>query len=132
MKFETEKNKIRTGLAYPLKTSMLKNAIENSNIDCNIHLIYWTPKQHDDSYNILECEYWLPNKNVDYDRFYIRAGVVKSEDRKKVEILMKNEVIPVLIEFIQKKKSEPINSTVKSQPSYFKAVFVGNKIVINS
>ena len=130
MKFTVEKPKTWKGLSYPLKTSMLKDAIDNSKIDCNIDLNYWTPQQFDETYNILECEFWGANSNVDYDRFFIRAGVVKSEDRKLAETLLRNEVIPKLIEFISSKVSQAFNSTLLSRQTYFKAVFINKKIII--
>jgi hypothetical protein len=130
MEFTIDKPKTWKGLSYPLKTSLLKDAVENAQIDSTIHLVYWTPQKHDETYNILECEFWPANKNFDYYRFYVRAGVVKSKDRKLVETLLKNEVIPKLITFMKNKVSQSDNSTGIEQSSYFKAVFVDNKVLI--
>lgn len=131
MEFTIEKPKTWKGLSYPLKTSMLKEAVEYANIDCTIHLIYWTPIKYDETDNILECEFWPANKNFDYNRFYIRAGVVKSQDRKLAETLLKSEVIPRLIRFMQNKITQPSRSTRLEQKSYFKAVFVDGKVLAN-
>ena len=131
MRFDIEKAQTWKGLSYPLKTSMLKDALENNKIDCNIHLIYWTPQQHDEKYSVIECHYLLANQNVDYDRFYIRAGVVKSEKRKLAETLLTNEVMPKLIDFIKNKIKLPPNSTTKGKQDFFQAVFVDDKILIN-
>ena len=132
MKFDVEKPKTWKGLSYPLKTSMLTDALVKNKIDCNIHLIYWTPQQRDKNYNLLECHYWLANENVDYDRFYIRAGVVKSENRKLAETLLTNEVIPKLIEFIKTKIEQQTNSTIKEKQNYFRATFIENNISIST
>ena len=131
MEFTIDKPKTWKGLSYPLKTSMLKDAVENAKIISTIHLIYWTPKMYDETYNILECEFWPANKSFADNRFYIRAGVVKSQDRKLAETFLKNEVIPRLITFMQNKTSQSSDSSKLEQSSYFKAVFVDNKVLIN-
>lgn len=131
MEFTIDKPKTWKGLSYPLKTSMLKDAVENAKINGTVHLIYWTPQKYDETYNILECEFWPANKSFDYHRFYIRAGAVKSQDRKLAETFLINDVIPRLITFMQNKISQTSNSTKLEQSSYFKAVFVDNKILIN-
>ncbi|HEX7870720.1 MAG TPA: hypothetical protein VF455_11475 [Chryseobacterium sp.] len=131
MKFTVDKPKTWKGLSYPLKTSILKDAIDDAKIETTVHLKYWTPQIHEEKYNILECEFWPTSINVNYDRFYIRAGVVKSKDRKLVEDYLKSEVIPKLILFMKSKISLPDNSTKLKQGSYFKAVFTDNKILFN-
>lgn len=131
MRFDVEKPKTWKGLSYPLKSSVLKNALEIANVDCNIQLQYWTPQRRDENYNILECEFWPANENVDYDRFYIRAGVVKSEKRKLAETLLINEGIPKLVELIKNKISLTSNSTSKTQTGYFLVIFNNDKIFIN-
>ena len=131
MRFDIEKAQTWKGLSYPLKTSMLKDALEKNKVDCNMHLVYCTPQQHDEKYNVIECHYWLANQNVDYDRFYIRAGVVKSEKRKLAETLLINEVLPKLIDFIKNKIKLSPNSTTKDKQDSFQAVFVDDKILIN-
>src|SRR5688500_16704966 len=105
MNFTIEKPKLKKGLSYALKTSILKDAIEESGIDCNIDLNYWSPYDIHVGETILECHYWLPNENVDYDRFYVRAGTVKSENRKVAQELLKEKVIPKFIDWISKIKS---------------------------
>jgi hypothetical protein len=129
MKFEVEKPKIQNGLSYVLKTSMLKDAVEATGLDLNIHLIYWNPYRIPIGETILECHYWLPNENVDYDRFYIRAGTVKSENRKIAETLLKEEVLPKFIDWIKDLKSLPKNSTKLKNNLYFNAIFRENKVI---
>jgi hypothetical protein len=109
----------------------LKIPLELENIDCNIHLVYWTPQLKGNSYNILECEFWPSNEHVNYDRFYIRAGVVKSIDRKCAEDLLKKEVIPNLIGFIKYKLNQPVNSTKYLKLGYFVASFCEGKVTMN-
>lgn len=130
MKFEVEKPKIQKGLSYVLKTSMLKDAVDATGLDLNIDLKYWNPYRIPIGETILECFYWLPNENVDYDRFYIRAGTVKSENRKTAEILLKEKGIPTFIDWIVKIKSLPLDSTKLKHNLYFNAVFKANEINI--
>lgn len=131
MKFTVDKSKTWKGMSYPLKTSILKDAIDMAKIDTTIHLKYWTPQLHDETYNILECHFWPTSVNVNYDRFYIRAGVVKSQDRKIAEDYLRMQIIPKIIIFMKSKISLLNNSTKLKQDSYFKAVLAGNKILIN-
>lgn len=130
MRFTIEKPKIRRGLSYALQTSMLKDAIEKTGLDCNIDLIYWTPQTIPDGESILQCFYWLPNENIDYDRFYVRAGTVKSENRKVAQEILKEKVFPRFIDWIKKIKSLPLNSTKLKHNMHFNAVFKDNDVKI--
>ena len=130
MKFDIEKPKLRKGLSYVLQSSMLKNALEETGIDCNIDINYWNPYRIPIGETILECFYWLPNENVDYDRFYVRAGTVKSEDRKVAQDLLREKVIPKFLDWFVKIKSLPKNSTKLKHNLYFNAVFKDNDIKV--
>jgi hypothetical protein len=130
MRFTTEKPKLQKGLSYVLKTSMLKNAVEATGLDLNIDLIYWNPYRIAIGETILECHYWLPNERIDYDRFYIRAGTVKSEHRKTAELRLKEKVIPEFTDWIIKVKSLPFDSTKLKHNLYFNAVFKDNDVSI--
>ncbi len=128
MRFIIEKPKLQKGLSYVLQTSILKNAVEAAGIDCNIDLNYWNPYRIPVGETILECFYWLPNENVDYDRFYVRAGTVQSENRKIAQELLKEKVIPQFIDWGIKIKLLPANSTLLKHNSYFNAVFKNNAV----
>jgi hypothetical protein len=130
MRFDIDKPKLRKDLSYALKTSILKDAIDASGIDCNIHLNYWNPYDIPAGETILECFFWLPNENVDYDRFYVRAGTVKSEDRKIAQELLKEKVIPKFIDWIRNTTSQPANSTALKHNAYFNAVFKDSAVTI--
>lgn len=98
MTFSIEKPKTWKGLSYVLKSSLLKEAIAENELDCNVHLKYWTPGGDSQTgWSILDGHYWLPNRHVDYARFYIRAGVVPSAIRKEVEVKLGSEALPELI-----------------------------------
>jgi hypothetical protein len=125
-----EKPKLPKGLSYALKTSILQEAIESAGLDCHINLNYWTPQKVPGGDTILECFYWLPNANVDHDRFYIRAGSIKSEQRKTAENLLREKVIPVFIKWMKKIKSFPPDSPRLRHNLYFNAVFIDNDVSI--
>lgn len=130
MKFEIEKPKTWKGLSYVVKSSWLIDEISSRGIDCNIHLIYWTP-QGDNQTNcsIIEAEYWLPNRNVSYPRFYIRSGVVPSKERKKVETIFLNKVLPKLMDWIKVQSELALDSNLR--PEMFCAFYKNKKLVIN-
>ena len=132
MQFEVEKPKTWKGLSYALKTSLLKEAVEAAGLDCNIILRYWTPQAVLGGDTILECFYWLPNANVAYDRFYIRAGTVKSEKRKAAQDLLIEKVIPKFIAWMLKIKSLPPDTAKLKHNLYFNAVFEDDRVKIFS
>lgn len=128
MRFTIDKPKIKKGLSYALQTSMLKDAIDETGLDCNIDLHYWMTEKIPIGETILQCFYWLPNENIDYDRFYVRAGTVNSENRKMAQELLKEKVIPRFIDWLTKIKSLPLDSTKLKHNMYFNAVFKNNDI----
>jgi hypothetical protein len=112
MTFVIKKEKTWKGLSYVLKSSVLKNEIIARGLDCYIYLNYWTPQMNNETaWPLIEAEYLLPNANVDHSRFHIRTGVVPSAERKNAEIILINEVLPRLIEWMTKKINQPVNST---------------------
>lgn len=130
MTFDIEKPKAWKGLSYVLKSSMLKDEIIARGVDCNVHLIYWTPQRNNQTnYSIIEAEYWLPNQNVDHTRFYIRSGVVPSIDRKKAETILVNEILPKLIDWMENQIKTPIEST--NRPGMFCAFYKEGELILN-
>ncbi|WP_018343626.1 hypothetical protein [Cytophaga aurantiaca] len=131
MRFDIEKPKTWKGLSYILKSSVLEDAIISNNLDCNVHLIYWTPQRDNKTdCSLIEAEYWLSNQNVDYARFYIRTGVVPSSDRKKAETLFTEHVLPNLIDWMKHKITLPNNSSISS--GMFCAFYKNGNLVIEN
>lgn len=129
MNLIVEKPKTWKGLSYVLKTSVLEKALIEAGLDCYVQLVYWTPKQdHKTHCSIIEAHYWYPNNNVPYYRFYIRAGVVPSNERENVEALLSNEVLPKLIQWMQRRVNEDLNSTKRS--TYFSASYINGRLVM--
>lgn len=132
MIFIVEKQKTWKGLSYVLKSSILKNAIIEKGLDCYVNLVYWTPQHQLSRKNdcsIIEAEYWEPNHNVDYFRFYIRTGVVPSVERKKVELIFINNVLPKLINWMTMKTNQlPI---ARQNQGMFCAYYRNGQLEIN-
>jgi hypothetical protein len=108
-----EKSKIPKGLSYPLKSSVLANALNAACITVQVHLIYNSRN------NFFEAFYWLPNENVDHDRFYIRTGSVASQDSMKAKDHMESIVIPEFIKWANDILSLPDNSPILQEKPYF-------------
>ena len=118
MKIQSEKDKLPKGLSYALKTSILQKAFDDQNITISTNLIY------SKSEIFFDAHYWLPNKNCDYCRFYIRAGTVKSEDRQRAYKFMQEKVIPDLVKWANEILSLPDNSPKLSKQPYFTRYFI--------
>ena len=130
VKFKIEKPKTRKGFSYALKTSYLKTEVESHGLDCNIILVYWTPGgDNTTDCSLIEAEFWVPNQNVDEYRFYIRAGVVPSTERKKAEAILINEVLPNLVEWMAREINQPSNYT--KVPGKFSASYRNGELVLN-
>jgi len=70
------KEKVPKGISYILKSSWLEEELVTAEINTHIDLLF--AKGH----RFFEAFYWLPNKNINDDRFYIRTGVVESKIRQ--------------------------------------------------
>jgi len=97
-----------------MKTSWLTERLDTIAFDGEVSLNYQTPTFDNVSRCMLiNAEYWLPNANVDHDRFYICSGVVQSYKRKELESTIKDVVIPQLVTWMVEVKGLPDNSPQK-------------------
>lgn len=129
MTFIVEKPKTKKGLSYVLKSSMLKSAIIARGIECYVHLVFWTPRgDNKNDCSIVEAEYWLPNRRVEYPRFYIRSGVVPSIERKEVEIIFVREMLPELVNWMENQVKTPIEAI--NRPGMFYAIYKEGKVIM--
>jgi len=109
-----DKDKIPKGSSFALKSSILLKAFEKSKITTETHLCFINNNKI-----LFDAHYWLPNKNVDYFRFYIRTGVVPSNRRKEAKEFLEKEVIPEFIEWAVNLINLPGNSTKLLTEKYF-------------
>jgi hypothetical protein len=112
-----EKHKLPTGYSFALKTSMLEKALIDNNIIIDTQLIC------SKSEIFFDAHYWLPNQNVDYPRFYIRVGHVKSNRRKDALKYMHEVVITEFIKWAKEIISLPEQSTKLTSENYFRKNF---------
>ena len=122
-----EKPKLRKGLSYVLKTSLLQEAIDQARIECHVDLNYWTPQS---GCSVLEAHYWLPNANVDYPRVYVRAGVVPSAERQAALDALRGEGLPAFISWLSRIIALPKGSPKLHSDLYFDATYEDGKIGI--
>lgn len=132
MKLTIEKPKIRKGMSYALQTSLLQEVLANAAVDIDVLLKYWIPNSFQKGYPIFRCELWPPNASVNYERYYIEVCPVKSEDKTRVEELLKQQVLPEFTTWLKRLVTLPANSTYLGQKHYFKAVFQNDQVALSS
>jgi hypothetical protein len=130
LKLHIDKPKIRKGLSYVMKTSWLTEGLDSIAFDGDVGLNYYTPTLDNIThYMLIRAHYWLPNANVDHDRFYICIGVSQSQKRKELEHIVRNDVIPQLIDWMVEVKNLPYNSPKKAGRCFIADYIEGNLII---
>lgn len=125
-----DKPKVPKGLSYVVKSSAVENAFGDLEADLNLHINFFTSKEGKTGRRIFECSYWLPNPNVPYRRFYIQIGTVPFEEKKIVNELISESVLPQFAEWAKFMHSMPDNSTLLKHNSYFRVEYNNKKLVI--
>ena len=120
------------GFSYVMKTSWLTEKLDAIAFAGEVSLHYYFPQLD----NITRCmlihaEYWLPNANVDHDRFYITSGVSQSHKRKELEGIVKDVVIPLLINWMVEVKNLPDNSPKKIGRCFI-ADYINDELIIKT
>ena len=92
------------GLTYPLKSSLLEEAMATNDITTHLTIRYGL------SYMLFEALYWPPTKNIKYDRFYITTGAVEACESIKAKEYLARTVIPKFVNWAGDLTSLPINS----------------------
>lgn len=116
------KEKIPKQLSYVLKTSQLIELLEENNINIHIDLIYRKPQEIG---SIFECFYWEKNKNIQYPRLYIRAGVVIKEDIQDAKIKLKDTILKEFLNWLKE-----INASNFIKKPYFNGLYKNNRVQI--
>jgi len=128
---DISKPKPPKGFSYVMKTSWLTDSLDSIAFEGVISLRYYTPTFDNITHCMLiRAEYWLPNLHVDYDRFYVCVGVSQSHKRKELDIIVKGDVIPQLVNWMVEVKNLPYNSPKKSG-RHFSADFIAGKLRIS-
>ena len=126
---EIERPPVPKGRAYVLKTSSLQALLEQSGVEVAVHLVYRTPRVEG---SVLEAEYWLPNPNVAYPRFYIRAGSLQAERRQEALGALQSIGLPALGRWMQSVVRLPDQSPLLGGRLHFEAHYLDARLTINS
>jgi hypothetical protein len=129
MNWTVEKAKAAKGQSYILKTSGLQAILADAGVTCAVHLTYRSSQQPLDV-TLLDCHYWLPNARIPYERFYITTASVAFENRKAAAELLKIQVIPALIKWMQEIVRQPENSTSIRHDMVFRARLAHDQLSI--
>lgn len=96
-------------MGYPLKSSVLENALMSAGITLHTHLIQRPGKI------FFDAHLWPPNPNIPYERLYIRASAVPTEKGQTARDYLETVVIPDLISWINNLLAQPPNSTQRRE-----------------
>ena len=126
---EIERPRVPKGRAYVLKTSLLQALLQESGIAVAVHLVYWTPRVEG---SVLEAEYWLPNLNVLYPRFYIKAGSLRAERRQEALAALQSTGLPALERWMQSVVRLPDRSPLLGGRLHFEAHYSEARLTMKS
>ena len=128
-----DKPKLRKGLSHIMKTSWLTDGLDSIAFEGDVTLRYYNTSIFDSLAHcfLIRAHYWLPNANVDHDRFYICIGISQSHERKVLEHIVRTDVIPQLINWMVEVKNLPDNSSKKTGQC-FTAEYIEGKLIIKT
>ncbi|WP_316794077.1 hypothetical protein [Pedobacter frigoris] len=126
-----EKPKVPKGLCYVIKSSQLEEIFEELGVTIDISVKYYFSKEGAQGIRVFECLYWLPNKNVPYERLYINVGTVTFTQKDKIDTLLK-EFFPKFKEWVLFMASLSENSTFLKQNNYIQANFTNDSLTVKS
>jgi hypothetical protein len=109
MKSETAK--LPKGQSYPLKPSVLEEALKNAGIDIDTHLIRSPSK-------LFDAHFWPSNENVPHERLYVRAGPVRIEEAPDARRHIEQVAIPALIDWIRNIIEQDVRSPVRREQQF--------------
>ena len=122
-----EKEKIWKGYSYVLKTSLLKEALAEAKTDIDTHLRY-IPREYE---GIFLARFWIPNERIPYNRLYITASSVPSEQHKNAFEEFKSKAIPAFIDWLTSTLAMPENSPALCNEPFFKVEWKEEKMEID-
>lgn len=108
-----EKDKISKRKSYVLRSSFLEEAIQNAGIGLDIHL------KHSDGKRFFDAYFWPRGANASYERLYIVAGAVSSDQAKVARTFVEEAVVPELVLWITDILALPSDSPIRRQEQAF-------------
>jgi len=106
MKSETAK--LPSGQSYPLRPSKLKEALTTAGVSLDVHLSR-SPGV------LFDAHFWPPTPEVPYERLYVRAGSVTSEQVADARRKIEERVLPTLVRWIARILSENPKSPMRRE-----------------
>jgi hypothetical protein len=123
-----EKPKLRKGLSYVQKSSIIGDVISAGKIDVPVYLTFFIPQHFNPTdTSVFEAEFVPVSIGGRESRFHIRIGVVVSADRKQVGQLFLENVLKPFSDFMQYQLSKPANSTDHGRGFYVR--WVGRQLI---
>lgn len=98
--------KIPKGQSYPLRPSALEEALTSADVAIDVYLTR-TPGR------VFNAHYWPSSSNVPFDRIYIQAGSVPSDEVSTVRAEFEAYAIPVLVRWIAQIAAADERSSVR-------------------
>jgi hypothetical protein len=108
-----EKSRLKMGMSYALKSSVLERALSQAGIELEVQLIYSAGNPFFSGY------YWPPNPNVAHERLYIQAGAVSSEDCSEARQYIESSVMPMFVAWAKSILALPANSPIRREKQHF-------------
>lgn len=108
-----EKDKLPKGMSYPLKSSLLKAALEQAGITTETSLLVGP------NHTYFEAFFWPPSGDIDYDRFYIRTGAVAASEGGRAREVIEGQVIPDFIAWARSLLALPCNAPERQKQHHF-------------
>jgi hypothetical protein len=105
---ESKTNKLPKGQCYPLKPTVLAEALARAGIGIHTHLIR-APGTLFDAY------FWPPNQNVPYERLYVRIGSVSADRANDARRWAEDVMIAHLIQWIGAIMAADVKSPVRRE-----------------
>jgi len=108
-----EKQKLPKGMSYPLKSSVLKTALDQAGITTDTVLLFAPDHMY------FEAFFWPPNERIDYERFYIRTGALSAREGGRARELMQRQVILDFLAWAKVLLAKPLNSPIRQKQAHF-------------
>ncbi len=120
------KEKIPHDYSFVLKTSLLEETLERSNITIDVLLAYSKPNQ---TGSFFEAHYWLPNDRIPYERLYIVAGAVSKKDVFLAREGLRQDILPQFAQWIMEIGQLSANEA-NYRERYFNGSFINKRTYI--
>lgn len=114
---QSQKDKLRAGMSYPLRSTFLETTIAAAGIHIDTRL------SHHGGHIFFEADYLPPTPEVMHEVLQVRSAAVPTEGARDARAFLEATAIPAMIEWLQKILALPHNSPVRREPQAFRRDF---------